>query len=96
MLAYSVWNHQTGLRQIITPICYEDCMNPGKALAIPVRKTISGETLVLQSGDSSVTVSLSDLENGKIEITEQEFTPTLPRQAPRSCSPCTNCGRCSW
>ncbi len=96
MHSYSVWNHQTGLRQTITPVCYEDCMNPGRALAIPVRKTISQDVLTLQSGDSSVTVSLSDLKNGTIEITEQEFTPTLPRQVPRSCSPCTNCGRCSW
>ncbi len=96
MLSYSVLDHKTGLLQTVSPVCYEDCMNPGRALAIPVRKTVSGDALLLQSGDSSVTVSLSDLKSGRIEITEQEFTPTLPKQAPRSCSPCTNCGRCSW
>ena len=96
MLAYSIWNRQTGRRQTITPVCYEDCMNPGKVLAIPVQRTISQDVLTLQSGNSYVTVSLSDLKNGTVEITEQEFIPSLPRQDPRSCSPCTNCGRCSW
>lgn len=96
MLSYSVWNRQTGQKQTITPVYYEDCMNPGKVRAIPVRKTRSRDALTLQSGDSSVTIPFSDLKNGKIEIAEQEFTPILPKQAPRSCNPCTNCGRCSW
>lgn len=96
MLSYLILDHKTGSRQIIAPICYEDCMNPGKALAIPVQKTISKDTLHLRIGETSVSIPLSDLDNGLVEIREEEFTPSLPRQIPKSCSPCTNCGKCSW
>lgn len=85
-----------GISVCLEPVCYEDCMNPGEVKVIPVQKEESADKIILSVAGRVQVIEKAQLESGRQELQEYEFTPKLPRYEGKRCSPCTGCGACSW
>jgi hypothetical protein len=71
-------------------------MHPGQAKAMPVSVTKGENRVILDNGYKKEVLEKGDLDAGNLVVRKLPFAPVLPKEKPRSCVPCTGCGRCSW
>ncbi|MDD6691771.1 MAG: hypothetical protein PUE63_08035 [Lachnospiraceae bacterium] len=71
-------------------------MHPGQAKAMPVSVTKGEDRVILDNGYKKEVLEKGDLDAGNLVVRKLPFVPVLPKEKPRSCVPCTGCGRCSW
>jgi hypothetical protein len=95
-VTYVITDQRTGKVTELTPVSYEDPMEPGHAKAMPVSVTKDGEGVLLDNGYQHILIKQADLDRGVVVVTTRPFEPVLPRYTGKRCSPCTNCGACSW
>lgn len=95
-LRYEITDTETGEVRRIDPISYEDPMHPGTAKAMPVSVEKEENRVILDNGYQKEVLPKEDLEAGRLILRTSPYRPVLPKEKPRSCVPCTGCGRCSW
>lgn len=79
----------------ITPVTIESCMNPGRFHIKPIEIQFDKKMIMLKNDRETIKLLQEDLEEGKMKLMAEEFTPKL-KKIKNDCTKCTNCGRCSW
>lgn len=79
----------------IVPKAVESCMVPNTFHITPIRKMETNSEIVFESDGEIWNFPREEVESGQLVITEIPFEPKAVRKK-NGCSPCTNCGQCSW
>lgn len=94
---YEITDCATGDRVRFEPIASESCMNPGTLRITPFFVEETEDTITLRSTEKTLTLTKKELRDGKKQIHKVPFLAKLPAKTQRNgCTPCTNCGHCSW
>ena len=92
-----ITNTRTGNITRFSPIASESCMHPGVLRVTPIECTESNGTITYALPSQSLSIPLKEQTSGIWKISTSPYTPELPkRKAANGCTPCTNCGHCSW
>lgn len=86
---------QTGEEMLLVPKAVESCMVPGTFRITPIVVVEKENAVCYQTAEKVVEILYSDLESGSVQILQEPFEPKVYRRT-KGCSPCTNCGACSW
>ncbi len=75
--------------EVFAPVLYQNCMRPEERTLVPLVITISADGKSARIRDISREARWKSGEKARI-------LPWKPEIGRKSCTHCTNCGRCSW